>query len=98
MKNYITEYSKFIFEKKESSDLKGIDPENMIRKIRRSKADSVGGVAGAISRHHAKGQQEESKFKRIRRSVGGGLRRTASAFERLGQRRKREIEDQQRTA
>ena len=33
MKNYITEYSKFIFEKKESSDLKGIDPENMIKKI-----------------------------------------------------------------
>lgn len=33
MKNYVTDYSKFIFEKKESSNLKGIAPENMIKKI-----------------------------------------------------------------
>ena len=33
MKNYVTKYSEFIFEKDEISELKGIPPENMIKKM-----------------------------------------------------------------
>ena len=76
----------------------GVRPQSMIRRIRRSRPDATGGGGAAVSRHHVRGQQEETKFKKLRR-LGKTVARTgANVFDQLTNqgRRKQEIEDQQR--
>lgn len=76
----------------------GVRSQSMLRKIRRSRPDETSGGGAAVSRHHVRGQQEETKFKKLRRFGKTVARTGANIFDQLTNqgRRKQEIEDQQR--